>query len=74
MNIDRREEEAINNNYICSLCKTENNKWHKLFYQSDGQMLIEVKCVYLSFCKTCNKPKTIDISSKKIELSSNTLN
>jgi|688.fasta_scaffold04650_6 hypothetical protein len=62
------EEEKITNNYSCSLCKTDNNKWHKLYYKSDGEMLIEVKSIYLSFCKTCNKPLVIDVASKKLEL------
>ncbi len=55
----RLEEKTINNNYICRVCKTENNKWHKLFYESDGKMLIEVRFSYVSFCKTCNTSQTM---------------
>ena len=74
MNIAPREAEPINSNYFRSLCKTENHKWHKLFYRSDGQMLIEVKSIYLSFCKACNKPLIIDVASKKLELLYSKLN
>ena len=57
----RSGEKTINNNYICPVCKTENNTWHKLFYESDGKMLIEVRFGYVSFCKTCHTSQTMFI-------------
>ncbi len=55
------ERKIINIPYYCPVCKTKNNKWHAIYYQTEGQMLIPAEGVYLSICLLCEKVKTMDV-------------
>ena len=53
--ISKKENSAMI--YLCDYCKTENNKWNKLYYQTDGKMLRPVIFYLISFCTKCNASK-----------------
>jgi hypothetical protein len=48
---------------VCSVCKTKNHKWNKLFYASEGQILKEVSFMFISVCKVCNHKTIINVKT-----------
>jgi hypothetical protein len=55
------EQKQLNIPYYCPVCKTRNNKWHSIYYQTEGQMLLPVKGIVLSICTLCEKVKTMEL-------------
>jgi hypothetical protein len=55
------EQKQLNIPYYCHVCKTKNNKWQSIYYQTEGQMLMPAKGVYLSICSLCEKVKIMEM-------------
>jgi hypothetical protein len=60
------QQKNINIPYYCNICKTINNKWNPVYYQTEGQMLIPLKDVYVGICEVCGKIKTTEIYTKMV--------
>jgi hypothetical protein len=60
------EQKKINIPYYCPVCNTKNNKWHSIYYQTDGQILLPVKGVFLSTCMVCDKVKTMELKMNEV--------
>jgi len=60
------QQKKIYIQYYCPVCKTKNNKWHSIYYQTEGQILRPVKGVVLSICSLCEKVKILELKMNEV--------